>query len=81
MVERFEALLIAAGFRILGSKIDGESLSYRLESDEVIPFDITVRREFIDGAPENGLAFVRMAIERQNADGVPPAGRGDVNSG
>jgi hypothetical protein len=66
MIERFEALLIAAGYRIATARNDGDVFTYRLVDDEEPePLEVAINRDFIEDAPENGLAFVRLMFERR----------------
>ena len=67
MIERFEALLIAAGYRIVAVQSEGAFFTYTLQEDEEQePLDVFINRDFIEDEPANGLAFVRMIFSRRD---------------
>ena len=66
MLERFEALLIDAGFRILSSADQGEMVEYQLDlPDAFEPLNVLLDRQFLEDKPQETLGFVRLMAQRR----------------
>jgi hypothetical protein len=67
MIERFEALLIEAGYEIVEVNTNGDFFTYLLADElEPEPLEVVINRDFIEDEPANGLAFVRMMFQRRD---------------